>query len=428
MRILKYFFLLFLLLILGFTVYVATQKPNYEVVRSKYIAIPKASLFEFVQDYQNWEGFNEGVESANQNLEFSPKAEGKNAFVKWDYPSPGSYQTEYLKVGDSIAIQEDSNGQIAKQIWNFKDTIGGTLLKVSTKGTLNFKEKVLSFFKGGPNYVVGNQLEKNLENLKNNIVTELTTFQTKVTGVVTRPKQYYLMQSIVCREKNVEKNIKIMVPKMVSFFTKNEIESAGNPFLLFSKYDKINDIVAFSVCISIKDSVYTSKVSDIQFGVLESYSAVRTLLRGDHRHQQKAWKKATEYILKNQYNAAIEIPVIEVLSKYKNVKASQKTTEIFFPVYPKINLPVVSQPSILLKKAKDSVEVGIEKPKTPTINNPRVENLPATNRKLNTPKPSISTTIKTTVKPKAKQPVKPEVTSPAKKEITPNSETDEFEF
>jgi effector-binding domain-containing protein len=428
MRILKYFFLLFLLLILGFTVYVATQKPNYEVVRSKYIAIPKATLFEFVQDYQNWEGFNEGVASANQNLEFSPKTEGKNAFVKWDYPSPGSYQTDRLNIGDSIAILEDSNGQIANQVWKFKDTIGGTLLKVSTKGTLNFKEKVLSFFKGGPNYVVGNQLEKNLENLRNNIVTELTTFQTKVTGVVTRPKQYYLKQSIVCREKSVEKNIKIMVPKMVTFFSKNDIESAGNPFLLFSKYDKINDIVAFSVCIPIKDTVYTSKTSDIQFGVLESYSAVRTILKGDHRHQQKAWRKATEYLLKNQYNAVIELPVIEVLSKYKNVKASQKTTEIYFPVYPKINLPIVTQQNTSYAVTKDSTKTEIDKPKAANVSQPNIGTISVTNGKLNTPKPSPSTTIKTSVKPKPKQPVKPEATSPAKKEIPPNSETDEFEF
>jgi effector-binding domain-containing protein len=425
MRILKYFFLLFLLFILGFSVYVATQKPNYEVVRNKYIPIQKATLFEFVQDYQNWEGFNESVENANQNLEYSPKTEGINAFVKWDYPSQGSYQTKFLMGSDSISIQEEIKGQMAEQNWRFKDTIGGTLIKVTTKGTLNFQEKVLSFFKGGPNYVVGNQLEKNLENLKNNIVTELVTFQTKVTGIVTRNKQYYLKQSIVCREKSVEKNIKIMVPKMVSFFTKNEIESAGNPFLLFSKYDKMNDIVAFSVCIPIKDSVYLSKVNDVQLGVLESYSAIRTILKGDHRHQQKAWKKATEYILKNQYNAVTELPVIEVLSQYKKVKASEKITEVFFPIYPKINLPLVWQPSTSYPTTKDSVALGIEKPKEPTVSKPNVGNLTVTNGKLITPKPSIPSSNKTSVKPKAKQ---PEVVSPVKKEIIPNSETEEFEF
>jgi hypothetical protein len=110
------------------------------------------------------------------------------------------------------------------------------------------------------------------------------------------------------------------------------------------------------------------------------------------------------------------------------VKASQKTTEIYFPVYPKINLPIVTQQNTSYAVTKDSTKTEIDKPKAPNVSQPNIGTISVTNGKLNTPKPSPSTTIKTSVKPKPKQPVKPEATSPAKKEIPPNSETDEFEF
>ena len=49
------------------------------------------------------------------------------------------------------------------------------------------------------------------------------TYTIKVNGIVNRPKHFYINQTINSYEKNVVKNIKIMVPNMIHFFKKNKI-------------------------------------------------------------------------------------------------------------------------------------------------------------------------------------------------------------
>jgi len=50
MRILKYLFLLFLLLATAFVVFVATQPGDYKIMRKKEISSSKDVLFQFIKD------------------------------------------------------------------------------------------------------------------------------------------------------------------------------------------------------------------------------------------------------------------------------------------------------------------------------------------------------------------------------------------
>jgi hypothetical protein len=57
MRILKYLFLLFLLALFATTVYIATIKGDFEVERSIIIKSPRTTVFNYVNDFRNWETF-----------------------------------------------------------------------------------------------------------------------------------------------------------------------------------------------------------------------------------------------------------------------------------------------------------------------------------------------------------------------------------
>ena len=58
MQILKYLFLLLLLSLVATTIFVATQKGEFQLERSKIINAPKTAVFNYVNDYQNWPNFN----------------------------------------------------------------------------------------------------------------------------------------------------------------------------------------------------------------------------------------------------------------------------------------------------------------------------------------------------------------------------------
>ena len=58
MRILKYFFLLLLLALVGVTVFVSTQKGEYSIEKSRVIKSPRAVVYSYVGDLRDWENFS----------------------------------------------------------------------------------------------------------------------------------------------------------------------------------------------------------------------------------------------------------------------------------------------------------------------------------------------------------------------------------
>ena len=356
MRILKYLLLLILLLFIGLSVFVSTQKANFDVVRSKIIKSPKATIYNYVNDYRNWETFGTWIiEDKGISFNYSNISAGKGAFCSWEgNDSDGNLTTLFVKENDSISQKMISNGEESSVSWKFKDTIGGTKVTWTSKGKLDFKSKILAFFNGGINSTVGDTYEKSLANLDKTLDYELNTHTIKVNGIVNRPGGFYLKQSIVCKEKSVAKNLKILVPRMKKFFEKNDIVMNGKPFIIYNKYDRTNDLIGLSVCIPVKDSLRFSAGSDIEWADMKPYTAVKSTLTGDYSHTQKTWNTTYNYLAKNKLDRNTSQQIIEVYVKgIDDVKQPSKwVTEVYVPIFPKA---VVKKP--VYKKSSDSTSV-----------------------------------------------------------------------
>jgi effector-binding domain-containing protein len=128
-----------------------------------------------------------------------------------------------------------------------------------------------------------------------------------------------------------------MIPKLIHFFKKNKLAMHGKPFVIYHTYDTANGITKLSVCIPIKEAVFTSEGSDITSGRLYPFQAVKTILTGDYSHSKEAWKKTFDYISKNNLSQNTAIPYLELYSKNMDQIAnpSQWITEIYIPIQPK---------------------------------------------------------------------------------------------
>jgi effector-binding domain-containing protein len=179
-----------------------------------------------------------------------------------------------------------------------------------------------------------------------------------VNGVVTRPGGFYLKQFMHCKQKDVDRYIKILVPRMEHFFEKNKIAASGKPFIMYHKYDRTNDDVGFSVCMPVKDSIHIMPGSDIESSELPNYTSLKTTLVGDYSHTQIAWKKAFNYISDNNLERNRLGQVIEVYVKGRNDSKSPSKwiTEIYVPVYPK------AAPKPVSRKPSDSTKVSTATP------------------------------------------------------------------
>jgi hypothetical protein len=338
MRILKYLFLLLLLSLLGMTVYVATQKGDFEVQKSSIIKAQRSTVFDYINDYRNWETFGSWMQKGSGlKFEYGVKSMGAGGKCAWQNDhNQGSMNTVFVKENDSIVQNTVYDRTRTTLNWTFKDTVGGTKVSIHCKGQMDLFTKVAVFFKGGINGILEDVCEKSLNNLNKTLVYEMKTYSIKVNGMSQRTSGYCLQQTVSSKIESVAKNIKILMPRMVHFFKKNHIAMDGKPFVLYSRYDVTHDIATYSVCIPTTKQVYVQPGSDVSSSEIIAFTCLKTTLIGDHSHTQEAWAKARKYIVDQHLNENGAGYYSEVYVKtLEDVKKPSKwITELYIPVFP----------------------------------------------------------------------------------------------
>lgn len=368
MRILKYLFLLLLLSLLGVAVYVATEKGDFEVEKSSIIKTQRSTVFDYLNDYRNWETFGSWMQKgSNLRFEYGSKSTGAGGNCSWQHGhDQGSIRTLLVKENDSIVQKGQYNQTQATVCMTFKDTVGGTQVRIHCKGKMDLFTKVAMFFNGGINNMIEGVCEQSLRNLNKTLVIEMKSYSIKVTGISQRKAGYCLQQTVSSKIKNVAKNIKIMMPRMVHFFKKNRIAMDGKPFVLYQRYDVANDIATYSICIPTSKLVYIQPGSDVGSSEIIPFTCLKTTLIGDHSHTQQAWATARQYILDHQLRENTAGKCTEVYCKtIEDVKRPSKwITEIYIPVFPVETVPSpdlkpINQPVTPTTTPASAVEIPI---------------------------------------------------------------------
>ena len=185
MRILKYLFLLLLLSLVALSIFVATQKGEFSVERSRVINSPKSAVFNYVNETKNWEDWNSwAVEDSLMHVTLSKNTLGKGSLCSWEGKAgSGDLKTLYAKVNDSILQTMNFNGNSSEVFMSFKDTLKGTKVTWKAKGKMSFMYKIMNTFNGGAQKVIGLMFEKSLTNLDRKLDYEINTYSIKVNGL-----------------------------------------------------------------------------------------------------------------------------------------------------------------------------------------------------------------------------------------------------
>lgn len=339
MKIIKYLFLLLILAAFASVVYIATEKSAYTITKSKTINSQKTTIFDYVNEYKNYENWNYFLTEKSPNtILFSKKTSGVDSFIKWNSENgEGSLKTIFVKDKDSIVQELNFEGSKSIISWGFKSINGKTEVRCKIVGQLPFFEKIIAITKGGVATIVKEQHDKNLAQLDRSLDYEINTYSILVDGVFTKNGGYYMQQTINSKDSNIYKNIKIMLPNLVSFFSKNKVAINGNPFVIYNTIDEERVTTNFSLCIPIKEEIYTSSESDIIGGKLDSFLALKTTITGDYSHWNEGIKKAKQYLSKNNLTENKSKPTLYVFVKRfeQEKRPSKWITTIYIPIYPK---------------------------------------------------------------------------------------------
>ncbi|WP_348799613.1 SRPBCC family protein [Flavobacterium adhaerens] len=354
MRIIKYLFLLFLLSLVALTIYIATQKGNFTIESSKVINSPKATVFNYVNDYKNWPKFSSWILSdSSLNTSFSPSSIGAGSTFTWEgVNDKGSIKTLRTVANDSIIQKMEFKDTSSDVYLSFKDTIGGTKVTWKSEGKMDFVLKVISFFNLGTKNTLIKNYDKSLVNLDKTLDYENTTFSIIINGIVKKTETYYLRQSFTSKISDITKNANAVFPKIISFCKTNNIAQNGRPFIIYQTYDTIKDLTRVSFCIPIKEQIFTSAGSDILSGKLVSFEALKTSLKGNTSYRNKALAETTKYTSANHIQTGSTFSHLEIFTIGKNEthSPSKWLTEIYFPIKPKVIIPKVYK-----KVVKDTV-------------------------------------------------------------------------
>ena len=336
MRILKYLLLLILLFSFGMSVFLATQKGSYDVKRSRIINSPRATLYNYINDYKNWEYFYNPTENMTKTtFILSKKTAGIGANFSWQNNDDlGSFTTTQLLENQKIIQQSAINNSISEIHWTFKDTLGKTKVTYRAKGEMPFLYKIKTFLNGGSDIELGKFYEKNLIALDKSLHQELNNYDIVINGQVTKFGNYYAYYPINSKITSISNNFRAIVPIIQKFLQKNNMESKGKPFIIFHKYDKSNNFTNFWVCIELKKEYTTGLESEVLTGKLEPFQAIKATLTGDYSHIDETYKKMDEYFLQKKLKKDNSMPFIALYLKsiLEEKKSSQWKTVIYYPI------------------------------------------------------------------------------------------------
>ncbi|MFD2940762.1 SRPBCC family protein [Flavobacterium notoginsengisoli] len=383
MKILKYLFLFALLSLVALTVFVATQKGIFDVERSKVINSPRATVYNYLNDFRNYEDFESwSVEDPSIQITFPNKTSGNGASFYWDgTDGKGNAITLKTKEGESIVQKMKYDGTEADVSWTLKDTLNGkTKVTWKGKGTMSFLFKIYSALHGGADRVIGTIYEKSLANIDKNLDYETKTYAIKVDGLVKKNETPYIRQTFTSEIEKVNKNARIVIPKLIQFSETNGLSANGKPFIIYHTYDTKTGLAKISICLPINKEISISSGSDILSGKLNGFDAVKTTLTGDYSHRNEAIAKTTAFINNGKITPQLSWSHLEVwtLSKLDVKSSSKLVTEIYFPIIPKAE-PVTTSPVYSPEAQTEQTEQTQTEPVQPKPTQPKpAQKKPAT--------------------------------------------------
>lgn len=336
MRILKYLFLLLLLSLVASSIFIATQKGNFTVEKSKIINSPKSVVYNYVNDTKNFVDWN-SIAKEDSLLVITPgkKSVGLGSFLTWNgAEESGNLKTTHVKANDSISQNFNFNDNSATMVMHFKDTLGKTKVTWKATGEMDFLYKITNSFNGGAAKALGLIFEKSLVHLNKKLDNEMNTFTTKVDGLVNKTEVFYLAQTFTSEFSKVTTNSRVVFSKISKFCKKNNIIQKGKPFVIYHTYDTIKNTTKISICIPIKDAIFLTEGSDISSKTLPAFQAIKTTLVGDYSHNKQALDKTRNYIKtkKHQLDEVFSHLEIYTIGKNEIKNPSKWTTEIYFPL------------------------------------------------------------------------------------------------
>lgn len=330
MKILKYFLIIVVLSLVFLSVFIATEKSEYEIQVTHQTELSEQRLFRYVENLENFKDWNPWTTTSN-NYQLDTLSKGKNAKIFW---GENLVHITDSKANDFVEILMEVEGNIynTKMYFNSKNDTTDILWKIN--GHLSFTEKIEVFFQGTPETLMAPSFDKGLRAIVHHLNQSIENYSIKSENLILFPETIYIKQMVTSNIESLGDKIFKSMEHLNTFAENFELEPYGAPLTMFENIDLQSGNVKYAVCMPIKNFFSTAAGSDVVCEQIEAFYGFKVVLNGDYVHSDKAWKEAKKQVEQLHLTQRTDIKPIAVFKKsILNIqKPDQWITEFIIPV------------------------------------------------------------------------------------------------
>ncbi|CDF78435.1 transcriptional regulator [Formosa agariphila KMM 3901] len=327
----KYILFILLIAFIGSAIYVAVQPNDISFSKTKTFDAPQEVVYNYINNLNNWGTWVPWKKTSTSDSILNTKdytwlhdnAIGRITTTEVSKPS---------QIHQKIVFPEYPVSQLNWEIDSVSAKTSTVTFGMASKN-IPFKKKAYYAFFGTLEDELAPKFETSLNQLDSLISASMKVYSITINGITNHSGSYYLYKTTSCKLANLQDKIQAIKPELTEYVIENNIPMAGFPFVLYNKLDTENDAVIFSYCIPTTTQVITTE-PDILTGLLPSFRTLKTTLKGDYDHLDKAWKKTFEHLETNGIEKSNENLMLETYvtnPKYK-INPADWITEIYVAI------------------------------------------------------------------------------------------------
>ncbi|MGG5570044.1 hypothetical protein [Myroides odoratimimus] len=303
MKILKYFSLLLLLALVSLFVFILTQSPEYKVERTFTVDAPKEIVYNYINDLDNWTDWMKSQKSNNGTYQI-------------ELENLGSYhiRAEYSHPYDSLSQDILNDNKISNIVWRLKGQQNKTQITFTLNGTLDLQTKFTSFFKGTPNQVATNSINKNIDAFIVYFIKQYKEYEVILDTIKSTPSIEYLYLEASSSIGTLNEDLLSLNNDLTNFCSTNQIDIAGDPYLILNN-SKAQNTLTYRFALPIKGNIYLNEEEKYKIDKLDKQSYFESTLIGYYTFLPEAMRKTRTEISDKELNIQTEEPIILLLKK-----------------------------------------------------------------------------------------------------------------
>lgn len=343
MKFLKYLLFILLILITGTLLFFTTKDGKFNVAETHLIDAPAEVVFNFVNDYKNWEAFGSWMEDETLKINYPQKTSGVGASYSWNSEKDGNgaMQTLAVEPYEKIVQKIVFNGSLEEDgyeiIWEFEPEDFGQKTKVtwSMNGELGLFEKIFFAIYGiDMNSMLSEMYIKSLINLETAIANELDSYTIAVEGLAIHPGGFYIYNTISTSIDQLDATVKQLLTSINIFMNENSITAAGPHFVIYNEWEDTSGKTIISVGKPTKDFIVLPETSPVMSGYFPESVSVKATLKGHNSYLQAAREEAEDYLNRQGYSKSESLAPFKVfvITEKEDVNPAYWITELYIPI------------------------------------------------------------------------------------------------